>query len=104
LSPLLLASDGHASRWSSRYGDVIVIESRKLTPQQVLAASDPKALLEDMARVFNISVSWVDAQKCELLHLRVSELLCFDLSEGRVWALARRECRRNGSGKPPGPP
>ena len=75
-----------------------VLTGRKLTPQQILAAPDFESLgrVQDVARLLNVSRSWVHAHKDELPHLRIGGLLRFDLAEVRAWSLRQRagEVRR----------
>lgn len=69
-----------------------------LSPNQILAAPDFESLgrVRDVARLLNVSRSWVHAHKDELPHLRIGGLLRFDLAEIRAWSLRQRagEVRR----------
>ena len=58
------------------------------TVTDVLAAPDLEALgkVEDVARLLNVSRSWVHAHKYELPCLRIDGLLRFDLAQVRSWS------------------
>jgi excisionase family DNA binding protein len=63
----------------------------------ILAAPDPESLgkVEDVARLLNVSRSWVHAHKHELPCLRIGGLLRFDLAQVRAWS--RRQLAVDGA-------
>ena len=66
--------------------------ARHLSPNQILAAPDFESLgrVRDVARLLNVSRSWVHLHKHEIPHLRLGGLLRFDLAEVRSWSLRQR--------------
>jgi excisionase family DNA binding protein len=60
--------------------------------EQVLTAPDFESLgrVRDVARLLNVSRSWVHLHKHEIPHLRIGGLLRFDLAEVRSWSLRQR--------------
>jgi len=64
----------------------------RFSAHQVLDAPDFESLgkVQDVARLLNVSRSWVYAHKHELPHVRIGGLLRFDLAEVRSWSPRQR--------------